>query len=70
MVGIIYFKKVKIMKIMKNVHQQHIVITKFDLLDPDPYIEYESGSRRRFEYGSTLIRIRNTVGTYLSLSRS
>ena len=29
------------------------------MLDPDPYIEYGSRSRRRFEYGST--RIKNTV---------
>jgi len=36
---------------------------KFDLLDPDPYIEYGSESRQRFEYGFTRIRIRNT-GTY------
>jgi len=27
-------------------------IAEFDLLDPDPYIEYGSGSRRRFEHGS------------------
>ena len=58
--GIIYFKKVKI---MKNLHKQFIFIAKFDLLDPTPYIEYGSGSRRRFEYGST--RIRNTEENYL-----
>ena len=42
---------------MKNMHKQWIfVIAQFPL--PDPYIEYGSGSRRWFEYGST--RIRNT----------
>ena len=33
-------------------------IAQFPLLDPDSYIEYGSGSRRRFEYRFT--RIRNT----------
>jgi len=47
---------------MKNLHKQWVFIAKFDLLDldPDPFIENGSGSRRRFEYGSIRIRIRNT----------
>jgi len=44
---------------MKNVHKQRTFIAKFGLQDPDPYIEQGSGSRQRFEYGST--RIRNTA---------
>ena len=39
--GIIYFKKVKI---IKNEHKQWIFIVKVDILDPDPYIEYGSRS--------------------------
>ena len=43
-------------------------MVQFCLLDPDPYIEYRSGSRRRFEFGSTRIRLQNTgTGTYISL---
>ena len=41
------------MKIIKNLHKQWIFLAQYPLLDPDPYIEYGSGSRRRFEYGST-----------------
>ena len=44
-------------KIMKNLHKWRIFIAQYPLLDP--YVK--SGSWRRFKYGSTRIRIRNTA---------
>jgi len=67
-VSMVEFLKIRWWKSGKICINCGFFLAQYPLLNPDPYIEYGSGSRRWFECGST--RIRNTVGRYLRYSQS